>query len=66
MTVRGRETRSWSRKLLGGHPVRAPRRTSISRALAGMPLSLVEQLLRFVNIFDVLTRPSTEGNHRLA
>jgi hypothetical protein len=31
-----------------------------------MPLSLVEQLLRFVNLLEVLTRPFPEGKHRLA
>jgi hypothetical protein len=31
-----------------------------------MPLAFVEQLLRFVNLFDVLTRPFPEGKHRLA
>ena len=66
MAVRGRETHSWSREILGCHPVRTPRRTSISQALVGMPLSFVEQLLRFVNLFDVLTRPFPEGKHRLA
>jgi hypothetical protein len=43
-----------------------PRRTSISRTLVGMLLSIVEQLLRFVNLIDVLTRPFPEGKHRLA
>jgi hypothetical protein len=66
MAVRGRETHSWSRELLGCHPVRTPRRTSISRALVGMLLSIVEQLLRFVNLIDVLTGPFPEGKHRLA
>ena len=66
MAVRGREIHSWSRELLECRPVRTPRRTNISRALVGMPSSLVEQLLGFVNLFDVLTRPFAEGKHRLA
>ena len=36
------------------------------RASVGTLLSLVEQLLRFVNLLDVLTRPFPEGKHRLA
>jgi methyl-accepting chemotaxis protein len=48
------------------HPVRTPRRFSISRVLVCTPLSLFEQFLRFVNLFDVLARPFPEGKHRPA
>jgi hypothetical protein len=55
MAVRGRETHSWLRKL--SDVTWFAHRGRPSRVLVGMPLSLVEQLLRFVNLFDVLTRP---------
>jgi hypothetical protein len=39
-------------------------RISISRALVGMSLTLIEQPLCLVNLFEVLTRPFPEGKHR--